>query len=166
MHITNQKAKTAILLIIKIHYNKKVKKTIGRSDKATFKELNIENIPIKIDTGAYTSSIYCSYWTIAESEEKPLVTFILLDKKHAFYTGKKITFPIHKIRKVKNSFGKTEERISIKTKIILFNKEYSVELTIAKRKEMRFPVLIGRKLLNNKFVVDTSLKNVSYNMNI
>ena len=37
-----------------------MKTTIGRVDKADFKELSLEDIDIKIDSGAYTSSIHCS----------------------------------------------------------------------------------------------------------
>ncbi|MEO2061132.1 MAG: peptidase, partial [Mesonia sp.] len=37
----------------------KSKKTIGRVDKADFPELGLNEIAIKIDTGAYTSSIHC-----------------------------------------------------------------------------------------------------------
>jgi len=141
-----------------------VKRTIGRSDIASFKELGLQNVPIKVDTGAYTSSIYCSQLEIVKESDKDYVQFVLLDKKHRLYSGDEIKLPIYKIRKVKNSFGKTEERISVKTSIELFKKSYAIELTLAKRKEMRFPVLIGRKLLNNKFIVDTSLKNVSFNV--
>ncbi|MGB0424358.1 MAG: RimK/LysX family protein, partial [Flavobacteriales bacterium] len=34
-------------------------KTIGRNDKADFPEIDLMNISIKIDTGAYTSSMHC-----------------------------------------------------------------------------------------------------------
>jgi hypothetical protein len=33
--------------------------TIGRTDRADFPNLKIEGIDIKVDTGAYTSSIHC-----------------------------------------------------------------------------------------------------------
>jgi len=35
------------------------KKTLGRTDKADFPTLDLVDIDIKIDTGAYTSSIHC-----------------------------------------------------------------------------------------------------------
>ena len=33
---------------------------IGRKDKADFPELSLNDIDIKIDSGAYTSSIHCT----------------------------------------------------------------------------------------------------------
>ncbi|WP_296344084.1 hypothetical protein [Winogradskyella sp.] len=33
---------------------------LGRFDKIDFPKLNLHNIDVKIDTGAYTSAIHCS----------------------------------------------------------------------------------------------------------
>ena len=37
-----------------------MKITIGRSDKADFPELSLFDIDLKVDSGAYTSSIHCT----------------------------------------------------------------------------------------------------------
>jgi len=44
------------------------------------------------------------------------------------------------------------------------NRVIRAEFSLANRGSMRFPVLLGRKLLRNKFVVDVSLKDVSYSL--
>ena len=54
------------------------KVVIGRTDRADFPALGIADIDIKIDTGAYTSSIHCNH--IREEENVLLCTF--LDPKH------------------------------------------------------------------------------------
>lgn len=66
--------------------------------------------------------------------------------------------PVHSVKKVKSSNGKTEERIFVKTAVELFGKSYETELSLTDRKEMKFPMLIGRKFLAKRFLVDVSLK--------
>ncbi|MBU2526803.1 MAG: RimK/LysX family protein [Bacteroidetes bacterium] len=126
-------------------------KIIGRSETADFPELGLSNIPVKIDTGAYTSSIH--YINLQEKEGELLVWF------------DKLASPIHfknfKIAKVRSSNGKLQNRYKIKTQMRFFGKKYRIQMTLAKRTRMRFPVLIGRKFLSKKFLVDPSKQNLS-----
>ena len=61
----------------------------------------------------------------------------------------------------KSSNGQTELRVFVKTKIIFFNKEHEIELSLTNRSEMKYPILVGRKFLKNKFLVDVSKKHLS-----
>ena len=61
---------------------------IGRFDKADFPALHLNDIAIKIDTGAYTSSIHCE--NIIEEDDVIHCTF--LDEEHPLYNGKKFVF--------------------------------------------------------------------------
>jgi hypothetical protein len=65
------------------------------------------------------------------------------------------------MRNVKSSNGSVEQRIAIKTEIILFGNTYPIELTLTERADMKNPVLLGRKFLSKKFLIDTSRKNLS-----
>lgn len=135
------------------------KKTIiGRTDKADFPKLGIEGIDIKIDTGAYTSSIHCSDIV----EEDGVLHATLLDEEHEQYHGKTLTFDEYKITSVRSSNGKAQQRYEVQANIRIFEKLYKISLTLSNRETMRFPVLIGRKFLSSKFVVDPELKDVSY----
>ncbi|HET8837809.1 MAG TPA: RimK/LysX family protein, partial [Flavobacteriaceae bacterium] len=64
---------------------------------------------------------------------------------------------------VKSSNGITQKRYEIRSTIQIFGKIYKISLTLSDRKEMRYPVLIGRKFLSNKFIVDPQLTDVSFN---
>ena len=66
--------------------------------------------------------------------------------------------PVSQIKKVKSSNGKTEERIFVKTAIELAGKQYQAELSLTDRKDMKYPMLIGRKYLQGRFIVDVSLQ--------
>jgi hypothetical protein len=63
---------------------------------------------------------------------------------------------------VKSSNGIVENRFLIATEILIFDKKYPIRLTITERGSMKYPVLLGRKFLSNKFVVDTSKVNLSH----
>ncbi|MBQ4819951.1 ATP-dependent zinc protease [Aquimarina sp. MMG016] len=138
----------------------KEKKIIGRTDKVDFPVLELKDIDAKIDTGAYTSSIHCI--DIREVDQTLQCSF--LDATHPEYNGKKFTFKNYDITAVKSSNGKVETRFAIRTQITLFNKTYPITLTLSPRDDMRFPVLIGRKFLSGKFLVDPQLENQSYNL--
>ena len=136
------------------------KKVIGRTDKADFPVLGFQDIDVKVDTGAYTSSIHCT--NIREEGDVLVCTFF--DPTHPSYDGRELTFDSYDIAAVKSSNGEIQYRYQVQTKIFIFNKKYSISLTLSSREDMRFPVLLGRKFLTKKFIVDTELIDVSHNL--
>jgi hypothetical protein len=130
-------------------------KTIGRSEKVDFPLLEIENLKVKVDTGAFTSSIHCS--TILKIDDH-LVRCVFLDPSFEQYTGKEHVFEILKEVDVKSSNGYAERRFMIRTKIQLLDDEYDIDLTLTHRHEMKYPALIGRKFLHGRFLVDVDRK--------
>lgn len=137
-----------------------MKKIIGRKDKADFPDLGLEDVAIKIDTGAYTSSIHCSDF---EAKDGVLYAYFSNENKSK-KSSKRIAFPDYKEAKVKSSNGIIQRRYLIKSRIKLFGKLYKISLTLADRKKMKNPVLIGRKFLNKKFIVDTDKQNISFKL--
>jgi len=137
--------------------------TIGRIDKIDLPGMGLENIDAKIDTGARTSAIHCHEIYSSEKDGKKVVHFKLLDPSHPDYNDKEYFFEDFHEKRVKSSSGHVEDRFVIKTKIKIFNKVYTTEFTLTNRKEMTFPILLGRKLLKKRFIVDVSEKNLSFN---
>ncbi|MDG1714302.1 RimK/LysX family protein [Lacinutrix sp.] len=134
------------------------KKTIGRIDKVDFPTLDLFDIDVKIDTGAFTSSMHCH----KVIEEDNLLKCLFFDKEHQNYNKKIIVFKNYTTTKVKSSNGMVQNRYMVKTSVLLFNKKYKIDLTLSTRSEMKYPILIGRKFLSKKFIVDINLKNLSY----
>ena len=134
------------------------KKTIGRIDKADFYTLDLFNIDIKIDTGAYTSSMHCH----KVIQEDNVLKCLFFDKEHPNYNKKIIVFKNYSTTKVKSSNGIVQNRYMVKTTMTIFDKKYNIHLTLSTRSEMKYPILIGRKFLSKKFIVDISLKNLSF----
>ena len=141
-----------------------MKITIGRTDKADFPELSLSEIDLKIDSGAYTSSIHCSNINKITLNGVSLIQFTLLDPEHPFYNNKEFTFKNYASKIVKSSNGVSEMRFMILTEIFIFNKNFPIYLTLSERKDMKFPILLGRKFLNKKFVIDTTMKNLSHKL--
>lgn len=141
-----------------------MKLTIGRVDKADFPELSLLDIDIKIDSGAYTSSIHCSNIKEISLDGNPFLKFTLLDPEHEFYNNKEFTFKNYTSKIVKSSNGIAEQRFMIQTTIFIFNESFPIYLTLSERKDMKFPILLGRKFLNKKFIIDTAKKNISHKL--
>lgn len=138
-------------------------KVIGRLESIDFPEWELFGIDAKIDTGAYTSSLHCHHIKAHMKEGIEVVKFNLLDPSHETYNDKLFELPIHRKKTVKSSNGFTEERYVVKTKVKLFNKQLTAELSLTDRSEMRYPVLVGRKLIKGRFLVDVSQKYLSTN---
>lgn len=141
-----------------------MKITIGRVDKADFPELSLTDIDVKIDSGAYTSSIHCSNIKEITVDDSTYIRFKLLDPEHDFYNNKEFTFKNYASKIVKSSNGISETRFMIHTEIIMFQKKFPIYLTLSERKDMKFPILLGRKFLNKKFVIDTIKKDLSHKL--
>ena len=134
----------------------KKKKIIGRREMADFPSLGLEEIEVKIDTGAFTSSIHCS--DIKEISGKLHCKF--LDETHPLYNHKELIFDHYEMTVIKSSNGISETRYQIIMPMIFGKKTYDIELTLSDRAEMKFPVLLGRKFLQQgKYIVDVSKLN-------
>lgn len=137
---------------------KKEKPIIGKDDIADLPIFNLKEVNVKIDSGAYTSTIHCS---VIEKTEQGLHV-IFLDENENGYTGESQYFKEYDKKKVRSSSGQMQLRYIVQGNILLFGKKHSTEFTLSKRDLMRYPVLLGRKLLSNRFMIDTTLSNESF----
>ena len=136
--------------------------TLGRSDRVDLPGLGLENIHAKIDTGAYTCSLHCSRAEVVDGK----LEFVLLDEEHPEFTGMKFTVKKFTQREIKNSFGEAEMRFVIKTSIKIFDRKIRAEFTLSDREKLRFPVLLGRKILRNRFLIDVTKKDLYFQSKI
>ncbi len=125
-------------------------KLIGRREYVDFPLLSIAHVEAKIDTGAYTSSIHCKHIEQKTVDHKEVLYFKLIDD--TLHSVENFTR-----KHIKNSFGEKEERYVIKTLIKIGKKKIHTTISLSDRENMRYPVLIGRRLLKGKFIVDVNL---------
>ena len=136
------------------------KKIIGRKETISILDLELYDLDAKVDTGADSNALHCDNIDLSE---EGYVSFCLLDEVHEAYHGKRIRLPLHKLKRVKSSNGEIQERPTIQVNVNFFAKEYKTVISLTNRADMRYPMLIGRRFISGKFLVDVSLEYLAKN---
>lgn len=126
---------------------------IGRSERINFVNERIHGVPAKVDSGAYRSAVHASNI----SEKDGVVSFDLLGG-HPVCGDMSTRVSTNKFSKVwiANSFGHREERYEVRLKIKLGPRIFMARFTLADRSKKIYPILLGRKMLNRRFLIDTN----------
>lgn len=124
----------------------KQKRTIlGAFEEVSFPLFGDHTVVAKIDTGAYSGALHCSY---VEQKDQQIIF-------RPFDIDIEITCDEFLVKYVKSSNGKREKRYFIETSMIIAGKQYPILLSLSDRSEMKWPVLVGRRFLKlNSFLVD------------
>jgi glutathione synthase/RimK-type ligase-like ATP-grasp enzyme len=128
--------------------------TIGPREFVDFPDLGLKGIPAKIDTGADSSAL----WVSDIREDNGQVSFCLFDRTSPYYTGKRVVSGDYLVVSIKNSFGHAEYRYKVALRVKVARHLIRARFTLADRKHSNSPVLIGRRTLHGRFVVDVSSK--------
>jgi hypothetical protein len=130
------------------------RKVIGVFEAVGFPEFGVANVSAKIDTGAYTGALHCEHIEETEREGVPVLVFRPLDGT------KEITKAEFLVKHVKSSNGDGQTRYFITTDIELHGNVLPILLSLTDRRDMKWPLLIGRRFLQqNNFVVDPRILN-------
>jgi hypothetical protein len=130
---------------------------IGRHVRVSFPDLGFTQVDAKVDTGAFRTVLHCERCEEVETPEgKQLVADFKLegDKVNRFY------FTDYFSKDFKSSFGEKEKRFCIQTTLKIGRKKIKSSVSLTDRSDMKFQVLIGRKTLLRRFMVDVSRKFV------
>ena len=133
--------------------NRKPLPPIGWRELVHLPELGLHSVPAKIDTGARTSSLHGTGLAEFERDGEKYVRFAVdFERQHV----RQVCEAVHvDIRGITSSNGETQRRYVIKTPLKIGDVEFRAELSLADRRDMRFPMLIGRSSLRRRFVVDS-----------
>jgi len=129
---------------------------VGSLELCDLPELGINDLQIRVDTGAKTSSLHVDNITRFKKNGKPWVSF---DIHPDVYDVKRVVnreAAIHDIRSVKSSNGVSEERYVIKTEFKIASKSWPIEITLTDRSDMSNLMLLGRQGMKSKMLVDPS----------
>jgi len=127
------------------------KKCVGSKEHISFPQLNKQNVIARIDTGAKTSSIHCDKVWVERIQNKQVLCASLLRK-----TTIVTKFPKFKLKKVKSSNGHVQTRYTVKLTVLFSGDEFETEFTLSNRDNMNHAVLLGRKFLKGRYLVDVS----------
>ncbi|MFT7129633.1 MAG: hypothetical protein ACI89U_001750 [Gammaproteobacteria bacterium] len=109
----------------------------------------------RIDTGAETSSIHAEDIQLIEKDGKRWVRFKLSDPK----TGLKIPLERRLHRRIvvkRKTQGALDQRFVVRMWITIGNTRTWLDVSLSDRKDFDYPLLIGRNMLMDNFVVDVS----------
>ena len=133
---------------------------IGRSELVDFPELLLTHVPAKADTGAYRSAIHAKNIKVIKKGGKDVLTFDLLAGHPTCQYSRTVEVAEFHKATVENSFGVKEERFAVKLKMKLGTKIFFSEFTLTDRLVKTYPILLGRKTLNKRYLVDSSKSHI------
>jgi hypothetical protein len=128
------------------------KTIIGRAELIDLPDLGFISVPAKIDTGADSSAIWASQVTLRGNT----LYCVFFGPGSSLYTGKIVKINDFTVTRVSNSFGQREMRYKVKLRIRVKGRLIRSTFTLSDRALKMYPMLLGRRLLNGKFLVDVS----------
>lgn len=125
--------------------------TIGWSEYVDLPEWGIGRLKAKTDTGARTSALHVE--NFQDLPDGRVQFEVVHGTRRKPKSTEVIAKPVKRAR-VRSSNGHYEERCFVRTHIRIGTIEKEVEISLVSRQKMLFRMLIGRKALEQTFVVD------------
>lgn len=126
---------------------------IGRDVEVDF-DGEINAVPAKVDTGADGSAVWASDIFV---DQDNLLHFKLFSKKSKYYTGKEHVVSDYRVAMTRSSLGDTMMKYRVKLPITIKGRKIQASFGLSDRSTHRYPILIGRRTLHGKFLVDVSM---------
>lgn len=137
------------------------KSIIGRTEAIDVVGV-VKGVPAKTDSGAFSSAISATnIRETVDGQGKKTLSFTILGDHPLSDQGYDMTVTSYSVTNVENSFGHRETRYVVILKVKMAGKTFRAPFTLADRSKKVFPVLLGRTLLNKRFIIDTSIANVN-----
>lgn len=116
--------------------------------------IGVEWIKAKLDTGARSSAIHAFHMEELQRDGALWVRFLVHPWQRSAEDGTWAELPVHDRRVVRSSTGHEQERYVVLMDLSLVGREITAEMTLSRRDEMGFRMLIGREALRQGFLVD------------
>ena len=125
---------------------------IGWRERVALPDFRIRGMLAKADTGARTGAI-----DVVAIEELPgdRVRFDVALSREDRTRIKSLEAAISRRSAVKSAHGGTQHRLFIETTLVLAGVTKVIELSLAKRADLRHRLLLGRAALSPEFLVDS-----------
>ncbi|MCK7595498.1 ATP-dependent zinc protease family protein [Pseudomarimonas salicorniae] len=127
---------------------------LGWREWLALPELKLRAIRAKIDTGARSSALHVEESETFFENGIEWVRFAIVPTRGGKVRECRARVVDH--REVTDSGGKRTLRVFIQTTLALGGQRYPIELNLTQRREMLFPMLLGRTAVAGRWVVDPS----------
>lgn len=111
-------------------------------------------VKAKLDTGARTSAIHAFDLEEFRRDGAPWVRFAVHPWQASGDDAVAVECPVRDVREVRSSSGQVEERYVVSTTLRLLGRDLEAEVTLSRRDEMGFRMLVGREALRQGLLVD------------
>jgi hypothetical protein len=135
---------------------------VGWQEMASLPELGVPQVPVKLDTGAVSSSIHVENIKVFRRNQNEWVRFDLGEGLADPNEDCRCESQLLGFRRIQSSSGHRTLRPVIETMIRIAGFYWTIELTLASRPTMQFPVLIGRDALSGRCLVDCGQSFVAH----
>lgn len=126
---------------------------IGWREWLSLPELGIAGIKAKIDTGARSSALHVVWQERFHRDGAPWVRF-LLEADGSGSAGVESEAEVLDERNVTDSGGHVSKRPFIRTLVRIGGEQWPIEVNLADRRRMLFPMLLGRTAMKGRLLVD------------
>lgn len=137
------------------------KATIGWREWVGLPALNTVWIKAKIDTGARSSSLHAFDIQPFSRKGVEWVRFTVHPWQRSGSNATEVEAKVIDWRSIRSSSGQSEERPVIRTDLRIGDDAHAIELTLARRDEMGFRMLVGREGIRRRFLVDPARSYLS-----
>lgn len=134
--------------------NRPDKTLIGWKEWLALPELNIPAVKAKIDTGARTSALHTFQLDEFTDQGRRMIRFGVHPLQKRQDVELFCVAPILERRRIKDSGGHVETRYLIETNTRIGQLLIPIKITLTNRDGMLFRMLLGRKAVENQFIVD------------
>lgn len=117
-------------------------------------DLGVEAVKAKLDTGARTSSLHAFDLERFQRDGVAMVRFEIHPHQRSSEDERLVEAPMLEERWIRNSGGGRELRPVIETTVRIGERQWVIELTLSRRDQMGFRMLLGRQALRGWAVVD------------
>ena len=120
---------------------------VGWTETVSLPKLGLTDLKAKIDTGARTSALHADR---IQRFDRDGVDWVRFRVRHdATRERIQTEHPVHDVRSIKNTSGVPQERVIIRTDLLIAGRKWRIDLSLTDRSNMRLAMIVGRTALSS-----------------
>jgi hypothetical protein len=137
------------------------KNIIGWREWISLPDLGIPAIKVKVDTGARTSAMHAFAIEEFNDGNERMIRFGVHPLRKRLDIERFCTAKLIDRKRIKDSGGHYEDRYIIRSTAVLGKVRWPIDISLTQRDTMLFRMLLGRKAIENYFMIDPARSYVT-----